>query len=359
MKKVIPSLLFIISISCTKLVDPIAGISNKVELSTNNNISNIGSDSAIVGGNITKDGGETITERGVVWNTSTNPTISNYKRKAGSGLGAFTVKLDQLLPLTEYFARVYSVNIYGTNYGQQVSFKTLKKEFKLSEGLKNGLVASYTFDGSIFDDSPSAINGVLSGGAYVNNRRNTPLSAIEFTSTGFIRMNSVLTNVVNNFSISIWALTNENSNKYGGYVTAPPLLHPTHGSTWGNVSENTGAGIYFATNQIRIVEHSDNFVGYPLIADGNFTGWTHIVMIYENNTPRLYVNGKFIKTGIKTNFKYVHPSNGIDKTLYADYGASGIGRAFNYPQGFIGKIDDFRIWNRVLTENEIKYLFEN
>ncbi len=122
--------LFIILIgfsSCTKLEEPIPGISNKVEISTISPVTRIGSDSAFAGGSITKDGGENISERGVVWSTNSNPTTSSKdRRKAGSGLGSFLIEIDTLLPNTDYFVKAYAINYYGTVYGQQVSFKTIK-----------------------------------------------------------------------------------------------------------------------------------------------------------------------------------------------------------------------------------------
>jgi len=112
--------------SCTKLEEPIAGTSNKVEISTVNPVTKIGADSAFAGGTITKDGGETISERGIVWATSSNPTVNNFKRNAGSGTGNYLIQIDTLLPFTDYFVRAYAINYFGTFYGQQVAFKTIK-----------------------------------------------------------------------------------------------------------------------------------------------------------------------------------------------------------------------------------------
>jgi hypothetical protein len=113
--------------SCTKLEDPILGLTNRVEISTYNPVTKVTDASASAGGNITKDGGEAIIERGVVWSTSSNPTTSlKERRKSGTGTGSFTVDIDTLLPFTDYYLRAYAINYYGTVYGQQVPFKTIK-----------------------------------------------------------------------------------------------------------------------------------------------------------------------------------------------------------------------------------------
>ena len=80
--------------------------------------------SAKSGGNITNDGGATITERGVVYGTSPNPTTSNFKIMSGTGTGSFNVTLSPLASQTVYYARAYAVNSYGTSYAKQIQFNS-------------------------------------------------------------------------------------------------------------------------------------------------------------------------------------------------------------------------------------------
>ncbi len=82
--------------------------------------------SATGGGSVTDDGGSMITDRGVVWNTSPDPTLEdNEQRKSGgSGVGDFAVTLSGLTSSTEYHVRAYATNVEGTNYGENVSFTT-------------------------------------------------------------------------------------------------------------------------------------------------------------------------------------------------------------------------------------------
>jgi uncharacterized protein (TIGR02145 family) len=77
------------------------------------------------GGNITSDGGAHITERGVVWSTSTNPTIAlTTKTSNGTGIGSFSSSLTNLAPKTIYYVRAYATNSAGTGYGNEISFTT-------------------------------------------------------------------------------------------------------------------------------------------------------------------------------------------------------------------------------------------
>ncbi len=88
-------------------------------------ISSIATNTATSGGTISTDGGSAITARGVVWNTSANPTISlSTKTSNGSGIGTFTSSITGLTPNTKYYVRSYATNSAGTTYGNELSFTT-------------------------------------------------------------------------------------------------------------------------------------------------------------------------------------------------------------------------------------------
>ena len=89
-----------------------------------NAISNITSSSAISGGNVTSDGGATVTERGICWNTTGSPTITDSKTSDGTGPGAFASTMTGLTAGTTYYVRAYAINSIGTSYGNVVSFTT-------------------------------------------------------------------------------------------------------------------------------------------------------------------------------------------------------------------------------------------
>ena len=88
-------------------------------------ITNITLSTAISGGNITSDGGDPITSRGIVWSTSHNPTIAlTTKTTDGSNFSTFISNLSNLTPNTTYYVRAYATNNKGTSYGNEISFTT-------------------------------------------------------------------------------------------------------------------------------------------------------------------------------------------------------------------------------------------
>ncbi|WP_297511087.1 FISUMP domain-containing protein [Flavobacterium sp.] len=82
---------------------------------------------AVTSGTISNDGGAAITERGVCWSTSFNPTISLSTRTTeGTGIGTFTSNITGLIANTTYYVRAYATNSLGTAYGNQITFTTLQ-----------------------------------------------------------------------------------------------------------------------------------------------------------------------------------------------------------------------------------------
>ena len=79
---------------------------------------------ATAGGNITSDGGSSITDRGICWSTSANPTISDSHTHDGTGTGSFTSNMTGLTASTLYHFRAYATNSGGTSYGSDISFTT-------------------------------------------------------------------------------------------------------------------------------------------------------------------------------------------------------------------------------------------
>ena len=106
-------------------------------------IGNITDIAATTGGNITNDGGTPVTQRGVAWSTSPNPTTANNSTTNGSGTGSFTSNLTGLSASTTYYVRAYATNSAGTAYGNEVSFTTTAG----GGGIVTNPGAGVTFDG--------------------------------------------------------------------------------------------------------------------------------------------------------------------------------------------------------------------
>lgn len=99
--------------------------------------SSITLNSAVSGGNITSDGGQSVTARGVCWGTTTNPNTSGNHTSDGTGTGSFTSQLAGLNPNTLYHIRAYAINSSGTFYGADLQFTTLAPTLTVTPSNQN------------------------------------------------------------------------------------------------------------------------------------------------------------------------------------------------------------------------------
>ena len=71
--------------------------------------------------NVTDNGGSPVTEKGVCWSTSPNPTIADSVVTRFEWIYAY---LNNLTPSTTYYMRAFATNVAGTGYGEEISFTT-------------------------------------------------------------------------------------------------------------------------------------------------------------------------------------------------------------------------------------------
>ena len=100
------------------------------------NISSISSHTACSGGKVTSTGGAPISAYGIVWSTSSNPTVESSSRtNETSSYNAFSSTMTNLKPNTKYYVRAYATNSKGTSYGNEITFTT--KAEGSNEGVGN------------------------------------------------------------------------------------------------------------------------------------------------------------------------------------------------------------------------------
>jgi uncharacterized protein (TIGR02145 family) len=88
-------------------------------------VTGISQTAATSGGTITFTGGAPHSEKGMVYATTTNPTILNNKLPDNSSGLTWNSTLTGLTGNTKYYIRAYATNIIGTAYGMLDSFVTL------------------------------------------------------------------------------------------------------------------------------------------------------------------------------------------------------------------------------------------
>ncbi|PBQ32710.1 hypothetical protein CNR22_13310 [Sphingobacteriaceae bacterium] len=84
----------------------------------------ITNNSAVSGIYIAQLGSETVTEAGICWSESPDPTTASNKINVNVEVGIHAVNLTNLKNSTVYYLRSYIVNASGTSYGMQLIFHT-------------------------------------------------------------------------------------------------------------------------------------------------------------------------------------------------------------------------------------------
>lgn len=79
---------------------------------------------ATLGGNVTSDGGATVTSRGLCYAASFNPTTGDSVIHVGTGTGSFVSTITGLALGGTYHVRAFATNSVGTSYGADIQITT-------------------------------------------------------------------------------------------------------------------------------------------------------------------------------------------------------------------------------------------
>jgi flagellar hook assembly protein FlgD len=205
-----------------------------------------------------------------------------------------------------------------------------------------GRVALWHMDGDWTDASGNGRNGTAYNGAAFSTDARVGSKAGSFDGTDdyVAASGNYITTTANTFSIEIWVYptasrtsTSESNSVSTGTSGQRYAVGPAHAGS------NAGAGISVGTNGISVFEHGDNYLPSLLVYDVPLTGWNHVVVVYENKKPKLYLNGQYIKSGLTSTKTTVYPS-----LLFGNVSSYG---------AYQGLLDEAAIYNRALTDTEI------
>ena len=234
-----------------------------------------------------------------------------------------------------------------------------------------GLVAWWPFDSSIQDKSGNGHH--LSGETpmWTTNRKGNPGSAADFSGTLILSQTTNL-NVAENMSFVCWvkpsvALNlpswigiNLGCGNYGidnrGF---PIVILPVTGD-----SLNSGIGFSVATDRCNVLARANDSTGMRndpcVIMDCKCdlsSGWHHVAITINNNgKPILYVDGemKTVKATTVNGKYYISNESAIGGGDFALSEGLGYGKTI-----YKGGLDDLCIYNRALTESEVKSLYNS
>ena len=185
-----------------------------------NSITNITQTTALSGGSISDNGGSSVSERGIVYSSSSNlPTTNNTKVISGGGSGNFNSSLISLTPGTTYYVRAYAINVAGISYGSVLSFTTVS--VTLPSSVTTNAATNVTGNSANISASVLADGGgtITSRGFVYSSTSSTPMigtSSSINSGTGVGVFNSSITALQPNTTYYIRAFaTNSAGTAYG------------------------------------------------------------------------------------------------------------------------------------------------
>ena len=191
---------------------------------TTNTVSGITSNAATCGGNVTSDGGAAVTERGVCWSLSHNPTISSDHTTNGSGTGAFTSSLTGLYAGRTYYVRAYARNSVGTSYGNEVSFTTSATLPEVTTGTVSNLTGTSAYCGNNYVNSVVAAPVTARGVCWSTSQNPTLNDSHTSDGSGTGSFGSSITGLAANTVYYVRAYaTNSVGTAYGNVVSFTTL----------------------------------------------------------------------------------------------------------------------------------------
>ena len=222
------------------------------------------------GGNITSDGGASVTARGDCWATTANPVITNLLTSDSTGTGTFTSSLTGLNPNTLYYVRAYATNSAGTAYGNEVSFSTSPSSVATLTTTAMTLVTATTAvsGGVISSDggSPVTVRGLCWG--ITQNPLITGSKTTDGAGTGSYISNMAGLSPGTTYYVRAYA-TNSIGTVYGNQVIFNTKVSDIEGNSYNTVkignqvwtAENLKTTRYNDNTQITIVTDNTQWVG--------------------------------------------------------------------------------------------------
>ncbi len=221
-----------------------------------------------------------------------------------------------------------------------------------NSNLKQGLLLYLPFDGNLADSSGNSNNGTAFGTiSYGNNRYFENGQALVLNGTdNRIEISGSNFDTLSKFTMYIEFMPyNTNSMALFSRAQFVPTLNPKQ--AFNALINYQGAGTRFQIKQAGNCDNTNTQTafGAPVIGQAlaSINGWNYLAITYDGNTILSYLNGNLVASDSQ-------PGATLCSGAPLIVGSWWQGDA-NY---FNGRVDELRLYNRVLSTDEISQIYQ-
>ena len=264
-------------------------------------------------------------------------TISPMSGSTAAGNASLvTVLIDRSMFNTDV-----STNITVSGGGNTASVAVSAKYFDNTIVVGNGLFCFFNFDDDEIVDYNGHYTGINGGAVASSDTPSGQGRSMQFDGNSFVLVNDNIVPTGTNYTISYWFKTSSagqymiGSDKYGSDLVG------TYDECV--IAFNTSSKYFFRFSNWHVHFESENTMEQYL--DNQ---WHMLTFTFNGAMGMVYLDGVLRGTHVNTNYMWDAPT--------ATYFGSNC-RMLDGKTKFIGKLDNFRSYNRALTASEIQMLF--
>ena len=227
-----------------------------------------------------------------------------------------------------------TVTVNGTNNSANLNVSASYVDNTLV--ISDGLSCFFNFDGNEIVDYYDNYAGINAGATISTDTPSGEGQSIQLNGSSYIVVQGNIVPGGNAFSINIWFKTSNanqalvGSNQHSGGVRRSALLF------------STNSNIYYHPN------YSNGWTTNGTISNYLDNQWHMITLTYDGTIAMAYIDGSLFETKSSGNLAW---GSAVNVTYIGADETNSLGSYF------VGKLDNFRSYNRALTATEVQALF--
>ena len=212
---------------------------------------------------------------------------------------------------------------------------------KEPEFLKEGLVAYFPFNGNANDESGNGNDGKVYGATLTMDRHGANDRAYDFDGKGDLikTPSSQSISTMRSLSVTFWVKADKIQKPGDGYTGLITIWNGHGGDNW---------GVWIFGDSICAIAIPQRQAAERKLPIFPKELWHQIIYAHNESGASVYVDGKMVDRTDRLQISL--PQNDAPVIIGAD--------STNLARFFSGQIDDVRIYNRALSEAEVKELYE-